>query len=261
MPVLAANLSFLFTERPFADRIAAAATAGFRAVECLFPYAHGPEALAEALVEARLDLALFNMPPGDWARGDRGLAALPDRRAEFRAGLAEALAAARHLRPRRLHVMAGCAPASDPGARRTYRDSLRRAADATAEAGIGLTIEPLNPRDMPGYFLADFAQAAEVIAEVDHPNLQLQFDIYHRQILHGDVIRGLAQYLPITGHVQIAAVPDRGEPGSGELDDAAVLAALSGLGYTGFVGCEYHPRAGTEAGLGWRARLLGPGWT
>lgn len=254
MPRFAANLSMMFNEVPFLDRFAAAAAAGFTAVEFLFPYDH-PVAEVQRRVEAAgLDVVLFNMPPGDWAMGERGIAVFPERRAEFSATLRLALTYAGALGVPRLHLMAGLAPSNDAVAAARYREALREAAEALGAAGLDLLIEPLNRRDMPGYFLDDFNRAAELIGELGLPNLRLQYDIYHRQILHGDVLRSLEALLPLIGHVQTASVPLRHEPGTGELDDFAIFAALDRLGYAGHVGCEYRPAAGTLEGLGWLAR-------
>ncbi|MDF1608150.1 hydroxypyruvate isomerase family protein [Hoeflea sp. YIM 152468] len=251
MPRFAANLSLMFTEHAFLDRFQAAADAGFEAVECLFPYDFPARELAKRLVAANMEQVMFNLPPGDWAGGDRGLAALPERKDEFRRSVVTALDYAETLGTRRLHVMAGRADPQDPDFQATYRDSLAYAADAAGEKGILLLIEPINGRDMPGYFLTDFDHAAGVIGDIGRPNLMLQFDIYHRQILHGDVLVGLERLMPLIGHVQTASVPGRNEPGSGELDDLRIFKALDDLGYQGFVGCEYRPRAGTRDGLGW----------
>jgi hydroxypyruvate isomerase len=258
MPRFAANLTMMFAERPFLERFAAARAAGFEACEFLFPYAYSPEAVAERIREANLHVALFNTPPGDWDGGERGLAALPGRAAEFRDGIALAIRYAEVLGSPRLHVMAGLAPADDATADRAYREALRFACDKAGEAGLEILIEPINARDMPGYHLADFRRAADLIAELDLPNLKLQFDIYHRQILHGDVLTGLSELAAVTGHVQIASVPRRAEPNSGELNDTAVFDALDALGYAGFVGCEYRPAGVTEEGLGWFAPYRRP---
>lgn len=255
MPRFAANLSFLYGELDFLDRFAAAAADGFGGVEFLFPYEHPAAAIAGRLQAAGLEQVLFNLPPGAWAAGERGLAALPGREAEFAAALDLALEYARVLGCPRLHALAGIvAPAADRARMHaTYVANLRLAARRAAEHGITVLIEPINAHDMPGYFLGTLAQAAALIAEVDEPNLRLQFDLYHAQITEGDLTRKLARYLPITAHVQVASVPARAEPDSGELDAARLFAQLDALGYTGWVGCEYRPRAGTRAGLGWLA--------
>jgi len=252
MPHFAANLTLMFTEWPFLDRFAAAAEAGFDAVEFLFPYAFPPDVIAERLALNGLTLALFNSPPGDWDRGERGFAALPHRREEFEASVETALTYARATGLSRLHLMAGIAPTQDPAARAAFESAVLFACDLADEAGIDILLEPINPRDVPGYFLNNFDIAAELIRALARPNLKLQFDIYHRQILHGDVIRGLEAMMPIIGHIQVASVPERHEPGSGELDDARIFAVLDRLGYGGFVGCEYRPRGKTLDGLGWR---------
>lgn len=255
MPRFAANLSLMFTELPFLDRFEAAANSGFDAVEFLFPYDHPPEALAQRLARFGLTTALFNLPPGDWAAGDRGLAALPDRFGELRAGVDHALRYAEATGARRLHLMAGLADWRDPGARASYLRSLEWCAERLARERLDLLIEPINPRSMPGYFLNDVDAAGGLLTDLAIPNLKLQFDIFHCQILHGDVTMRLRRLMPIIGHVQIASVPDRHEPGSGELDDAYLFGELDRLGYDGFVGCEYNPRAGTLDGLAWRESL------
>ncbi len=252
MPRFAANLTMMFNEHGFLDRFAAAARAGFDAVEFLFPYDFPAEAIAERVAAHGLEVVLFNMPPGDWAKGERGIAALAGREQEFRDGVARALAYAEALGTPRLHLMAGIASRSDTAALARYRDALAFAADAAGAEGRDLLIEPLNPRDMPGYLLNDFQQAADLITELGRPNLKLQFDIYHRQILHGDMLKGLEALMPIIGHIQTASVPGRNEPGTGELDDFRIFAALDRLGYAGHVGCEYRPAGETVAGLGWR---------
>jgi hydroxypyruvate isomerase len=255
MPKFAANLSMMFNERPFLERFEAAAKAGFTAVEYLFPYDYPAEVVAETLRGAGLKQALFNMPPGDWAAGDRGLASFPDRREEFEAALVTAIAYGKVIGTPLLHMMAGIAPSDDGAAASCYRDNLKKAADATAETGIGLVIEPINKRDMPGYFLNDFNRAFDLIADLDRPNLSLQFDVYHRQILHGDVITALRQMAPRIGHIQIAAVPTRHEPMTGELDDRRIFQEIDAIGYQGYIGCEYRPAGNTEDGLGWMKAL------
>lgn len=251
MPRFAANLSMMFQEHAFMDRFAAAAAAGFDAVEYLFPYDFDMSQIALSLRENHLKQALFNLPPGDWKAGERGLAALPDRKTEFRDSVTTALRYAGATGVGRVHVMSGIARRDDAAARACYRGSVAYLCDQAGQAGLDVLIEPINARDMPGYFLNDFNYAADLIADLGAANLKLQFDIYHRQIIHGDVLTGLKTLMPIIGHVQIAAVPLRHEPGTGELDDFRILAALDDLGYTGFVGCEYRPAAGTVAGLGW----------
>ncbi|SEO71734.1 hydroxypyruvate isomerase [Methylobacterium sp. ap11] len=251
MPRFAANLTLMFTEVPFLDRFAEAAEAGFEAVEFLFPYEHPPEAIGERLRANGLTQALFNLPPGDWAAGERGLAALPDRFEELKAGVETALAYARATGVKRLHLMAGMADRNDAAARDSYRRAVAWAAERVGREGLDLVLEPINARNMPGYFLDDFDYAADLIRALALPNLKLQFDLYHCQILHGDVTMRLRALMPMVGHVQTASVPERHEPGSGEMNDAFLFAELDRLGYDGFVGCEYNPRAGTREGLGW----------
>lgn len=253
MPRFSANLSMMFTEWPFLDRFAAAADAGFEAVEYLFPYDHPPEAIASRLADNRLTQALFNLPPGDWAAGERGLAALPGRFDDVRASVRTAIPYAQATGVQRVHLMAGNAERADPDALAAYRKAVAHTAEAMGAEGVAVTLEPINPRDMPGYFLNDFAFTEALIAELALPNLELQFDLYHRQVLHGDVTMALRRMLPIVGHVQVASVPSRHEPTHEEMNDAFVFAELDRLGYTGFIGCEYRPRAGTVEGLGWFA--------
>lgn len=255
MPKFAANLSMMFNEVPFLDRFAAAAKCGFTAVEYLFPYDHPAELVAGRLQAAGLTQALFNMPPGNWAAGERGLAALSGREAEFAAALDTAISYAKVIGTPLLHMMAGLAPPTDSQAVATYRDNLKRAMEATGEAGVGLVIEPINGRDMPGYFLNDFNRAVDFIGEMNAAHVKLQFDIYHRQILHGDVIVALRNMAPVIGHIQTASVPERHEPLSGELDDRRIFAEIDATGYQGYVGCEYRPAASTIEGLGWMNKL------
>ena len=250
MPRFAANLTMMFTELPFLERFAAA-SAGFKAVEYLFPYDHDPAQLADLLAEHHLTQALFNLPPGDWAAGERGIAALPGREAEFQTTVTTALRYAKATGARKIHMMAGIADWADPAARLRYRAALKHLCGAAGAVGVEVLIEPINARDMPGYFLNSFFRAADLIHSLGLPNLKLQFDIYHRQILHGDVLMALRDLLPIIGHVQIAAVPKRNEPGTGELNDFLLLQELDALGYSGFVGCEYRPAGDTIAGLTW----------
>lgn len=262
MITLAANLTMMFREHDFLDRFAAAADCGFKAVEYLLPYDYDPDLLKAKLDQNGLTQALFNCPAGDWAAGDRGLAALPGRQAEFDASISLALRYAQVIGNQRLHVMAGIAP-RDAETAGTYRRNVQAMAEAAAEHGIDLLLEPINGRDMPGYFLNDFDMAASVVRALALPNLKLQFDIYHRQVSRGDVVTGIRDMIDITGHVQIASVPTRAEPGSGELNDFAVLRALADAGYEGCVGCEYIPAGDTKAGLGWIAPAIAavPGLT
>jgi hydroxypyruvate isomerase len=253
MPRFAANLTLMFTEHAFLDRFAAAADAGFDAVEFLFPYEHPPEAIAERLARHGLTQALFNLPPGDFAAGERGIAAFPERFDELTAGVETGLRYAEATGVARLHLMAGLADPRDPRARDAYRRAVTWTAERLAERGLDLVLEPINARNMPGYFLGDFGAAAALIRELELPNLKLQFDLYHCQILHGDVTMRLRALMPLIGHVQTASVPDRHEPGTGEMNDAFLFAELDRLGYAGFVGCEYIPVAGTVEGLGWFA--------
>jgi hydroxypyruvate isomerase len=251
MPKFAANLTMMFTEWEFLDRFAAAADAGFQAVEYLFPYEHSPEAIGEMLQRHQLTQALFNMPPGDWAGGERGLAALPDRFDEVMDGVATALCYANATGVKRLHLMAGNADSSSPESHAAYRRAVSHAAEALAARNIELLLEPINPRNMPGYFLNDFDYAERLIADLALSNLRLQFDIYHRQIMHGDIEMALNRLMPIIGHIQIAGVPSRHEPDIGEVNYPYLFKMLDEMRYDGFVGCEYNPKAGTLAGLGW----------
>jgi hydroxypyruvate isomerase len=243
----------MFTEWQFLDRFDAAAEAGFAAVEFLFPYDHPPEAVAARLERNALTQALFNMPPGDWSAGERGFAALPDRFEDVKASVATALRYAEATGVKRLHMMAGIANAADPKAQASYRRAVAYSAEALGARGIDLLLEPINPRGVPGYFLNDFGTTEALISELALPNVKLQFDIFHRQILHGDVTVALRRLLPITGHIQIASIPSRNEPDGEELNYPYLFAQLDRLGYDGYVGCEYNPRGITVDGLEWFA--------
>jgi hydroxypyruvate isomerase len=250
----AANLTFMYGEHPFPERFAAAAKDGFTAVEYLFPYEHPPEQLASWLKQHGLRQVLFNAPPGDWAAGDRGLVSLPGREEEFRAAMHKALQYARILQCPRIHVMAGVHTRGVDRAvmRKTFVGNLQWAAEIAEDAGVGLLIEPINPRDMPGYFLNRQDEAHSIVEEVKSPALQVQMDLYHCQIVEGDVSMKLRKYLPHgVGHIQIASVPSRNEPDSGELNYDYVFGVMEEVGYKGWIGCEYRPRAGTSEGLGW----------
>jgi hydroxypyruvate isomerase len=260
VPRFAANLTWLFSEHDFLDRLDAAAECGFDAVEVLMPYDHPAEAIAERLTRTDLTMALINAPSGNSAAGERGLAAVPGRTAEFREDIAHAAHYAEVTGSPRVHVLAGFAGTKDQRAAETYRDNMAFAADYFVQRGVEVMIEPINGRDIPGYFLQDFDFAVRLIEELARPNLKLQFDCYHRQILHGDVTIALRRLMPLIGHIQIASVPGRNEPDGEELNYPFLFEEIDRLGYEGFVGCEYRPRGGTREGLGWfapyRARAL-----
>jgi 2-dehydrotetronate isomerase len=251
MPRFAANLTMMFNEVPFLDRFDAAAKAGFTAVEFLFPYDHPAEEVGKRLKAAGLTQALFNLPPGNWEAGEKGFAALPDRFADLQQSLITALPYAQATGVKRVHLMAGIADRDDPKAVAAFHKSLVWAAEFFSPHGLDVVIEPINPRNVPGYFLNDFGFARDVIRELEIPNLKLQFDIYHCQIIHGDVTMRLREMMPIIGHTQIASIPSRNEPDGEELNYPFLFDELDRLGYDGFVGCEYNPRARTTDGLGW----------
>jgi 2-dehydrotetronate isomerase len=259
----AANLTMMYGEHPFPARFAAAARDGFTAVEYLFPYEYPAQDLAGWLQGAGLIQVLLNAPPGNWAAGERGLASLPGREDEFRAGIETALAYARRLGCPRVHVMAGVQPTGldRVALRRTFVANLAWAAEAAAPAGIELLIEPINTRDMPGYFLNRQDEAHAVVEEIGSLALKVQMDLYHCQIAEGDVSMKLRKYLDGSqrknvGHIQIASVPERNEPDRGELNYDYVLALMDDLGFDGWIGCEYRPRAGTSEGLTWLRKWL-----
>ena len=251
MPRFAANLSMMFTEVPFLDRFEAAAKAGFTSVEFLFPYDHSAEEVGKRLKANGLTQALFNLPPGNWEAGEKGFAALPERFDDLKRSLETALPYAKTTGVKRLHLMAGIASRSEPKAVEHFYKSVAWAAEFYAPHGLDVVIEPINSRNVPGYFLNDFGFARDLITELKIPNLKLQFDIYHCQIIHGDVTMRLREMMPITGHVQIASIPSRNEPDGEELNYPFLFAELDRLGYGGFVGCEYNPRGKTTDGLGW----------
>jgi hydroxypyruvate isomerase len=257
MPRFAANLSMMFNEHAFLDRFAAAAAAGFKAVEFLFPYEHPASELRRRLDDAGLEQALFNAPPGNWAAGERGLASLPGRGAEFREGVRRALDYAAALDCPRLHIMAGIPPAGlDPvTAAAIYATNLAWAAEQAASTKTRLVIEPINHRDMPGYHLNTVEQGAAVVEAIGRDRLGLQFDIYHCQVTEGDLTKRMEALMPIIGHIQIADVPARHEPGTGEIGWDFVFHQIDALGYAGWVGCEYRPAGETVAGLAWRQKF------
>lgn len=254
MPRFAANLSMLFTEVPFLERFARARAAGFTAVEYLFPYDWPAEQLAEQLREQGLTQVLFNLPPGDWQAGERGIACLPDRVEEFRAGVDQGIAYARVLGNRQLNCLAGLKPADldEQTAWETLVANVQYAADRFAEAGLTLCLEAINSRvDMPGFMLDTTGKVMALIEELDADNVRLQYDVYHMQIMEGDVIRTMECLLPWIGHIQFADNPGRHEPGTGEINFSNVFAALDRMGYHGWVSAEYRPSLETEDTLSW----------
>jgi len=252
----AANLAYLFTERPLLERFGAAAAAGFRAVELQFPYDHAPSAVKAELERHGLTMLGVNTALG---RSGEGVAAVPGHEQEFATLFKQALDYVVAIGGCQIHCLAGKVPPEQrPAAETTFIRNLARAADLAREQGITVLIEPINPRDRPDYFLTRAEQAADIIAKVERPNVRIQFDFYHAQIVGGDLIRRFEKHLPLVGHVQIAAVPSRQEPDEGEVNYPAIFAALDRLGYDGWIGCEYRPRGQTEDGLGW-ARGYGIG--
>jgi hydroxypyruvate isomerase len=253
MPRFAANLTMLFGEVPFLDRFAAAAGAGFEAVEYLFPYEYEPLELRERLSAHRLTQVLHNLPAGDWAAGERGIACLPDRVDEFEAGVGRAVEYATALGCARVNCLAGIRPESldEDAARRTFVRNLRFAAPRLERAGIRLLIEPINTRDVPRFFLSGTAQALDIIDAVDSPNLWLQFDMYHMHLMREDLAATIGRHTARIAHIQLADAPGRHEPGTGEIDYPALFDLIDRSGYGGWIGCEYIPLATTEAGLSW----------
>jgi hydroxypyruvate isomerase len=257
VPRFAANLSMMFNEVAFLDRFAAARAAGFEGVEFLFPYDYPAADLRSRLSGEGLTQVLFNMPPGDWTNGERGLACVPGRQVEFREAVKKALDYAAALECRQVHCMAGILPAgvSTTTATAVYAANLAWASEQAKPAGVRLVIEPINHRDMPGYFLNTQAQGAAIIEAIGNDRIGLQFDIYHVQTTEGDITKRMEQHMPVIAHMQIADVPDRHEPGTGEIGWAHVFRRIDELGYQGWVGCEYRPAGETVAGLGWRERF------
>ncbi len=261
MPRFAANLSFLFGEVEFLDRFDAAARAGFEAVEYLFPYAWTPEQLAERLQRHTLTQALFNAPPGDWDTGERGITCLPGREGEFQDSLETAITYAKALDCKNVHIVAGLMPqgADREVCEHVFRDNLRFACQAFAPHGLNVMIEPINQRDMPGFFLRDTRHAIAVIGDVNAANLKLQYDVYHAQISEGDLAVTIKNNLAHIGHVQIANPPDRHEPGEGEIDYGYLFGCLDAWGYGGWIGCEYRPATTTLDSFAWAAPYgIGP---
>jgi hydroxypyruvate isomerase len=259
MPQLAANLSMLFTEVDFLDRFERAAKAGFRAVEFQFPYAFAAQEIRARIEGNGLTAVLHNLPGGDWAAGDRGITCLPDRVAEFRDGVGKAIEYAHALGVPRLNALAGKAPAGVANSvlHGTMVGNLKFAAEKLQVAGLDLLIEPVNTRDVPGFFVNRSDQALALIDEVGASNVYLQFDLYHAQRMEGELAGTLEKQLARIGHIQLADNPGRHEPGTGEINFPFLFAHLDRIGWRGHVGCEYIPAAGTEAGLGWAKGLLG----
>ena len=256
MTRLAANLTMLFSEQPFLERFKAAADAGFKGVEFLFPYAFTPQQIADQLRTHRLQLVLHNLPAGNWDSGERGIACHPDRVAEFRAGVDEAIGYAKALEVPQLNCLVGILPpgVSREAAREVLVGNLKYAAARLKEQGIRLLIEPINHFDIPGFFLNTTRQAVELILATGSDNLFVQYDIYHMQRMEGELANTLKANLSLIGHVQLADNPGRGEPGSGEINYRYLFGWLQEIGYRGWIGCEYKPQAGTVAGLGWIAQ-------
>lgn len=251
MPRFAANLTMLFTEMPFLDRFAAAAKAGFGAVEFLFPYDFETQRVADALRSNGLQLVLHNLPAGDWAAGERGIACHPGRVAEFRSGVARAIDYATALGCPRLNCLAGIAPPDADAAHDTLVGNLRFAAAELEAADIELLLEPVNTRDIPGFFVNRTAQGLAILDEVGSSNLKLQYDIYHAQVMEGDLTPTIEANLSRIGHLQVADNPGRHEPGTGEINFPYLFRRLDELGYAGWIGCEYKPAGTTAAGLDW----------
>ncbi len=256
MPKFSANLSMLFTEVAFLERFAQAAKSGFTAVEFMFPYDWPAEQVAERLFEQGLQQVLHNLPAGDWQAGERGIACIPGREQEFKDGVARGIEYAKALKCPLLNCLVGLAPADTPADRvvETLVGNLRFAADFLAREGIGLLVEPLNNKDIPGFLLTTSGDGIRLLDEVHHVNLRLQYDIYHMQRMEGDLINTVTTLIERIGHIQLADNPGRHEPGSGEINFDNLIKAIDDAGYQGWIGCEYIPAAGTEAGLGWLDR-------
>jgi 2-dehydrotetronate isomerase len=252
MPRFNANLSWLFQERPFVDRFAAAANAGFKGIEILFPYDHSSAEIRSALQANGQEMVLLNSPPGDFGAGERGLAALPGRESDFRESFNTALDYAATLDCQRIHVMSGItAGAEEKRVHQTFLDNLQYVLKKIENSGISILIEPINTRDFPGYFLSTVEQANDILQELSHPALKIQFDWYHAQIMGGDLARRTEKFFSKIGHFQLAGVPDRAEPDFGEVNFPYLFQLVDSLHYDGWVGCEYKPKGQTEEGLGW----------
>lgn len=253
MPKFSANLTMLFNEVPFLDRFERAYRAGFRGVEYLFPYEYPEEKLAEKLAMYGLTQVLFNLPAGNWTAGERGIACLPGRSAEFREGVARAITYAKALKCPRVNCLVGIGPTGVPGGkvRQTLVDNLRFAATALEQEHIELLVEPLNNQDIPGFYLAHTRDALKLFKAVNHTNLHLQYDVYHMQIMEGNLAKTIKENIGNIAHIQVADNPGRNEPGTGEINFTNLFRLIDEAGYTGWVGCEYRPKGATEDGLGW----------
>lgn len=257
MPKFAANLTMMFNDVEFTERFSLAARGGFTAVEFLFPYPYPAQQLKALLDDTGLELVLHNLPAGDWSAGERGIGCLPDRTAEFRDGVGQAIDYAKALGCRRLNCLAGIAPEGVDRDRLIHAlvDNLRFAANACAEEGITLLLEPINTQDIPGFFVCHTAQALDIISAVGADNTKLQYDIYHMQIMEGNLTRTIEDHVDLIGHMQLADNPGRHEPGSGEIHYPFLFRRIDELGYTGWIGCEYKPAGDTTAGLTWLKTL------
>lgn len=257
MPKFAANLTMLFNELPFMERFEKAAKSGFQAVEFLFPYPFAAEEIKQKLDQNKLQLVLHNLPAGDWDAGERGIACLPDRIAEFQAGVAKAIEYAKVLGVKELNCLAGKMPANIDAelVRQTFVANLRYAASELKKANIKLLIEPINTFDIPGFYLSKTQQALDILNDVGSDNLYVQYDIYHAQRMEGELAKTLEANLGKIAHIQLADNPGRNEPGTGEINYAYLFKLIDRIGYQGWIGCEYKPASSTEAGLGWIKEL------
>jgi hydroxypyruvate isomerase len=257
MPKFAANLSWLYQDLPFLERFQAARASGFKAVEFLFPYLFQPGEIAARLAETELTAVLFNAPPGDFDKGERGLAALPSRQSDFQASVQQALEYVEWLQPRCLHVMAGITEGMDTErAFETYITNIQFVLEETKGTDLMITLEPINTRDIPGYFLTAIEQATDILEELNHPRLKIQLDWYHAQIMGGDLSRRTERFFAQIGHIQVAGVPDRNEPDRGEVHFPYLFQLVDQLDYQGWIGCEYRPATTTGEGLGWLKPFL-----
>ncbi|MBU3628273.1 hydroxypyruvate isomerase [Polynucleobacter sp. AP-Reno-20A-A9] len=257
MPQFAANLTMLFNEVPFMERFEIAAKSGFQAVEFLFPYAFSPEDIKQKLEQHNLKLVLHNLPAGDWDAGERGIACLPDRVAEFHDGVAKAVDYAKVLDVKQLNCLAGKIPAGADAEllKKTFISNLRYAASELKNANIKLLIEPINTFDIPGFYLSKTQQALDILNEVGSDNLYIQYDIYHAQRMEGELCQTIEANLSKIAHIQLADNPGRNEPGTGEINYPHLFQFIDNIGYQGWIGCEYKPASNTEAGLGWMKNL------